>query len=133
MGVDFHFHVAAARDFASLPFESRNQTKIIEHGRAEKQGDVADGFDSAFGDGFYVRDLCLRDTVVRGDKFGELANFDEERAEGLADFVVEFARNRAALFLLSFHEASGQAFEFEAAAGEGLIALAGLPLEAKDV
>lgn len=62
----------------------------------------------------------------RGNKFGKLADLDEERAEGLADFVVKFAGDRAALLLLGFDEAGGEAFEFKTAAGESLKTLVAL-------
>jgi hypothetical protein len=62
-----------------------------------------------------------------------MADFDEERAEGLADFVVKFAGDGAALFLLSLHEAGGESFELAATAGKCVVALASLELEAEDV
>jgi hypothetical protein len=116
-----------------LPFKSGDEAEIVEHRRPEKKRDVADGFDGGFGDRFYVPDLGLRDLVIGWNEFGELADFDEEGTEGLADFVVEFAGNGAALFFLSFYQTSRQSLEFQAAEGERLITLASLALEAEDV
>jgi hypothetical protein len=116
-----------------LPFESRDQAEIVEHGRAEEKSDVADGFDGGFGDGFYAVDLGMRDAVLGRDEFCELADFDEKGAERLADFIVQFPGDGAALFLLSLHEAGGEAFEFEAAAGERVISQTSLALEAEDI
>jgi hypothetical protein len=75
----------------------------------------------------------VSDAVFGLDELGELADFDEKRAERLANFIVKLARNRAALFFLSFDEAGGEGFEFEAAASERLITLAALALETQDV
>ena len=77
--------------------------------------------------------MGLRDFVIGWDELRELADLDEERTKGLADFVVKFAGDGAALFFLSFDEAGGEAFELETAEGESLIALASLTLEAEDV
>jgi hypothetical protein len=116
-----------------LPFESGDEAEIVEHGRAEEKGDVANGFDGGFGDGFYVGDLRLGDVVVGRDELGELADFDEKGTKGLADLVVKLAGDGAAFFFLSFDHAGGEAFEFEAAAVESLIAETGLFFKAEDV
>ena len=116
-----------------MPFEGGNQAEIVEHGRAKEKSDVADGFDGGFGDGFYLGDLRLRDAVLGWHEFRELPDFDKERAERLADFIMKFAGDGATLFFLGFDEAGGEAFQIETAAGESLITQAGLTLEAQDV
>lgn len=131
--VNFDFHIAAAGNFTSLPFEGGDQAQVIQHGRTQKKSDIANGFDGIFGDGFYVRDLRVRGAVFGRDELRELADFDEERAERLADFIVQFARDGTALFFLSFDETRGQTFELETAARQRLIALAALALETQDV
>ena len=132
--VNFDFHIAAAGDFTSLPFEGGDQAEVVEHGRTQKKSDIANGFDGVFGDGFYVGEIC--ECAMRSsdaNELRELADFDEERAERLADFIVQFARDGTALFFLSFDETRGQTFELETAARQRLIALAALALETQDV
>ncbi len=67
--LNFHFHIAAAGNFAGLPFQSGDQAEVVEHGRTEKQRDVADGFDGRFGDGFYLGNLRLSDGSSGGTSF----------------------------------------------------------------
>ena len=63
----------------------------------------------------------------------EAAGVHQQEAEGLADFVVQFARDGAALGFLRIDEARGELLQLGAAVDEFGVAEAGLALEAKDV
>ena len=131
----FHrdLHPAAARDLAPLPLQGGNQPEIVEHGGTEQQRDVADGADGPLGERLHVVEPLANFNGIRGQVGRQPSEIHQQSAQRLADFVVQFARDGAALFLLRVHQAGGKTLQFVAALRQFAVASAGLPFEPQDV
>jgi len=107
---EFGADAGAAGEGFELPLEGGAEAEVVEEAGAEEEGDVADHADGVFGE------LAGAGEAVGGGAGGEegdgVGDFEAEGGEGLADFVVEFAGERAAFFLLNFEEAGGERFKF---------------------
>ena len=107
IGGDFDAQSGAFGDFAGLPFERGNQAQIVQHRRAQEQAHIADDVDAGFGQALDGFDVAADFSGVRRDARGGVAGFDQERGEGLAHLIVQFAGDAAALLLLGGYQAGG--------------------------
>ena len=104
-GDHLHPHAAALRDLARLPFERRDQSQIVQHRRPQQQRHVAHHADGAF---HQLLDLVRlhrrRLHIARADQCRKVRHLHQHAGERLSHFVVQFARDRAALLLLRLHQ-----------------------------
>ena len=89
-----------------MPVEGRNQAEIVEHGRAQQQGQVA----------HFVGGLLRQrsdGTEVQAQFFGFLRalgvlGFHQDGRKGLAHLIVQLARQSTAFILLGAQQAAGE-------------------------
>lgn len=108
-GLDGDGDAAPFREVAGLPLEGGEEAEI-EDGGAEADGEIADGAEGLFGDGFGFGEVMGEVGRVVTELF-EGGEFHAEAGEHLADFVVEFAGEGFALLLLRVHELGGEVAE----------------------
>ena len=133
LGTNFDFGFTAARHFTRVPFDSRDQSKIIEHRGTQQERHAAHGLHGALGDCFDAADNFLTFFVAGAELIREATCVHQQETERLADFVVQLARDGAAFGFLRIDEARGELLQFGAAVDELGVAEAGLAFEAKDV
>ena len=97
---------APLREVAGLPLEGGEEAEV-EDGGAEADGEIADGAEGLFGDGFGFGEVMGELGRVFAELF-ERGEFHAKAGEHLADFVVEFAGEGFALLLLGVHELGGE-------------------------
>ncbi len=68
---------------------------------------------------------------LRGEMRGGVACFHEQSREGLADFIVQFARDRSALFFLCGDQAGGELLQLLAGADAFFVTLLEFLLQAQ--
>src|ERR1051326_101461 len=97
-----------------VPAQSRFQAEVVQHRGTQIQREIVDLFEDASD--------CL-DAFFEATSEGSLAGVLECGMEiqfgdgqGLADFIVQFARNMPALALLNFNETMGKSLKFMAGA-----------------
>jgi tRNA A37 threonylcarbamoyltransferase TsaD len=106
LGVHCDGHAGAFGDLARLPLQGGHQAQIVQHGGTQQQRHVAHHVDAALGelaDGLHV----AAQFGVAGRDGSQIAQFHQQRAQRLADFVVQLAGDGAALLLLRLHQARG--------------------------
>ncbi len=108
-GLDGDGYAAPFREVAGLPLEGGEEA-AIEDGGAEADGEIADGAEGLFGDGFGFGEVMGEVGRVFAELF-QGGEFHAEAGEHLADFVVEFSGERFALLLLGVHELGGEVAE----------------------
>ena len=133
-GRDAHVHRRALGGLAGLPFQGRNQPQIVQHRGPQQKRHIANHADRALHqalDGFHVaaRLFVGADRQPRR----KIAQFHQHGRKRLAHFVVQFARERAALGLLRLNQARGEILELAAGLGDFLIAQAGLILQLQNL
>ncbi len=108
-GLDGDGDAAPFREVAGLPLEGGEEAEI-EDGGAEADGEIADGAEGLFGDGFGFGEVVGEVGRVLAELF-EGGEFHAESGEHLADLVVEFAGEGFALLFLGVHELCGEVAE----------------------
>ena len=125
---DVDGEAGAFGDLAALPLESGNEAEVVEHGGAKEQGHVTDLVDAFLGEEL---DALEGGGDGRGGQgsIGETLKINEQSGERLADLVVKFAGDGAALLFLSVDEALGEFLEFVLRAQGLLVFFASVALE----
>ena len=127
IGGDADFHSAALGNFASLPLEGGDEAEIVEHGRTEQQRHIAHHANGVLDQALHGFDA--RAIVGAGEARGQIAELDQDAGERLADFIVQLARDGAALGFLRLDQASGQFGELAAGFGDFLKSIVGASFE----
>ena len=119
-------------NFATLPLEGSDEAEVVEHGGAEEESHVADFVDALFGKKL---DALQAGGQGGGGRrgVGEVLQVHQESGEGLADLVVEFAGDGAALLFLGIDEALREFLEFVLRAQGLFVFFAGVTLEANEI
>ncbi len=118
-GIHIHPDAAAFGNLARLPLQRRHQAEIVQHGGAQQQRHI-----SHHADGALHLLLDLAGLGVQGgqavhcvhafggaDEGGEVGHFHQHAGQGLAHFVVQFARDGAPLIFLGRHQPCRQALQ----------------------
>ena len=110
VGDDVDADARALGDLAALPFESGDETDVVKHGGAKEERHVPDVFDAFFSEEFdFPQAAGQRDRGLRG--IGEALQIHDQRCEGLADLIVEFAGEGLTLLFLGVHQALRELLE----------------------
>ena len=96
----------ALAGLARVPVEGGDESEIVEHGRTEEQGEVADFVDGFLGQAAYGVQVIARFPDV--DRASGALGLHQDGGERLAHFVVQFAGEGAALVLLRPEELGRQ-------------------------
>lgn len=108
----------AAGEILGEPLESGGEAEVIEEGGAKHEGDVPHGLDGGIDDIAGAFEAGVDVGYARGGGRFQAREFEAERGEGLADFVMEFARQAGAFGFLEGHQLVGEGLEVGLGAGE---------------
>src|SRR5215468_5570147 len=129
---DFDDQAATFGDFATLPFESGDKTEIVEHGRPQEKGHIADLVHAVLG-----QQPDLLESTAAGvaalRRVDKVLDIHEEGRQSLGDLIVKLSRDGASFVLLSVHEPLGECLQFALAAQALPILLFGTILQARDI
>ena len=91
-------------DFASLPFQRRNQAQIVQHGRAQQERDIANRVHARIGELSNVVQVSKTDGIIRLDSFCQIGSVHQHSIQGLPHLIVQFPRDGAPLDFLRIHQ-----------------------------